>query len=1313
MTEKKAIAEASLDCLKQLLTNVAATGGYELLTTLVTTTAVGATAAMASSVALPALAVGILGYIGLRWASVRREIADKDKLDSLLRSIIDGRYADQEHIRRELAAMGLELTLDLREVQANIDVVKGLAQAAATDLAKAVALLEKHEGLFISLERFILDNVSELKEHLGTKLDAIQVILNSQPLLESGLLSINPAQDQMLLYYGYRRVDLFGRQEPEKQLLDFANCAGNFKWWLMVGPGGMGKSRLALEVCLKLQRTHTVGFLPRHSTFAAWDTWKPLHPTLIVVDYVAQRAEAIGAMLQTLTTRATQLPHPVRILLIERTPNGQWYDTLLGSGGDAERRKSTRHAIPGTSDSASLTLPGLDDDHIWSIFQQIFAQNMLDPPDRSGTLAAFRKIDPQGRPLFAIMAADALVRHADIRQWDANDLLQAVLKRERDRWQNLHVDPTLLEQHINLLALATMIGGIPKNGYQPLKDGPLQHLLPTAVKPSLYEPLTGTRHATRWPPLEPDMLGELFVLEHLKPGGDMEHRATDFVHAAWHYQPPGPFIQLVSYLPPMAGFVDRVDNDFREHPAVEIVGEIPSVQTPLLRHAWMRIVVHRAGRSGGAGRTEAMRRLILTATKLAEDHPTEPSLRHAMAIAVTNRGSTRADAGDLPGAMADYTEVIETPGLPAETKIRALRYRSSVYIRQAMLDLAIADCTAVLAMPDAPAKWKADALSNRGSAYASQGRNELAIADCSAVLKMPDTSAEQKACALANRSAAYYHDGKHLLAIADVSTLLDIPDAPVEQKAQGLTNRAMAYVQRGRNDLAIADYSAVLPMPVAAEQKAHALVQRAILYLQHGETDLAVADNTAVLAMLDAPPRWKAAALITRGFAYASQWRNELAIADCSSVLAMPDISAEHKARALGNRSAAYYHDGKHLLAIADVSTLLDIPDAPVQQKAQGLTNRAKAYVQRGRNDLAIADYTAVLALPAVSPEQRVQALFNRGNIRLQQRSFDLAIADYSSVLAIGDQKAQALFNRGYAKCESGDVAGALMDYTALLELPGAPVRDRAMALLNSGKIKRKMGNDPSAFADFKRVTEMSAAPVDLKAMALFNVAAPATFDFPFFSLNALRVSLKRRMTVRPAMLARALHEMIRNGQIFEAGRGWYSTLRTAFTLDRQPVLELVQTLEKRFSPLDFACWSTAQVARYGHLPLARFVSFVYVDRDAMESVASALRDVGYTAFLNPTQQEAAKSFQIDERTVVVRPTITRSPVDGNFAAIEKILVDLYVESRALHLMELEEYRQLTSNLLRHERIAIGTLIKYAVDRRKLDLKDLFGREIN
>ena len=216
-----------------------------------------------------------------------------------------------------------------------------------------------------------------------------------------------------------------------------------------------------------------------------------------------------------------------------------------------------------------------------------------------------------------------------------------------------------------------------------------------------------------------------------------------------------------------------------------------------------------------------------------------------------------------------------------------------------------------------------------------------------------------------------------------------------------------------------------------------------------------------------------------------------------------------------------------------------------------------------------------------------------------------------------------------------------------------------------------------------------------------------------YYSTEAIKAWLqKRKFRCPPVTLNRYLHEFTRAGLIFSAGRGWHSSLATAFTLDRKPVSSLVQELNESFPLLDFSCWSTAQISSYGHHLLSKFVAFVHTERDSMETVVEALRRTGWTTYLHPTRLEATKSFRQSDKTVVVRPAVSRAPVDGKYATIEKILVDLCTETVSLRLLDAGEYQRLVVNLANSERISVATLAEYA-KRRNLKVQEILPGIIN
>ena len=142
-------------------------------------------------------------------------------------------------------------------------------------------------------------------------------------------------------------------------------------------------------------------------------------------------------------------------------------------------------------------------------------------PDRESTLAAFHKIDPQHRPLFAAFAADAIASGRNIRQWDQKELLASVLKGEIDlRWNPSGVTP----KEKNLLALATITSGIP---LVILRNPPVEGFLPPAqdYSPARFLVMSGRPSESLLNPLTPAILGEFFVLEHFKATSDLDDRS--------------------------------------------------------------------------------------------------------------------------------------------------------------------------------------------------------------------------------------------------------------------------------------------------------------------------------------------------------------------------------------------------------------------------------------------------------------------------------------------------------------------------------------------------------------------------------------------------------------------------------------------------------------------------------------------------------------------------------------------------------------------------------------------------------------------
>jgi len=177
------------------------------------------------------------------------------------------------------------------------------------------------------------------------------------------------------------------------------------------------------------------------------------------------------------------------------------------------------------------------------------------------------------------------------------------------------------------------------------------------------------------------------------------------------------------------------------------------------------------------------------------------------------------------------------------------------------------------------------------------------------------------------------------------------------------------------------------------------------------------------------------------------------------------------------------------------------------------------------------------------------------------------------------------------------------------------------------------------------------------------------------------------------------LNKLTKEQKIFDAGRGWYSTIREAFMLDSQPVESIVKELKNEFPLLDYSCWSTEQIKSFFHHLQTGFVTFIYSDFDSLPTIYSKLRQSYPDIYLNPVQEEVYKNFEIKENTLVLRPCISESPVKNGYATIEKILIDLFLEKDRLVIIDGAEYDRIFINVIGNTRINIARLLRYGKRR--------------
>jgi hypothetical protein len=181
------------------------------------------------------------------------------------------------------------------------------------------------------------------------------------------------------------------------------------------------------------------------------------------------------------------------------------------------------------------------------------------------------------------------------------------------------------------------------------------------------------------------------------------------------------------------------------------------------------------------------------------------------------------------------------------------------------------------------------------------------------------------------------------------------------------------------------------------------------------------------------------------------------------------------------------------------------------------------------------------------------------------------------------------------------------------------------------------------------------------------------------------------------------LYRFIEAKTIFDAGRGWYSTIATPFAPQYESVGNITGKLEKQFPQLQYSVWSTEQLQPFAHHLMSRFTTFIYTEKDAIDSVTQFLQDRKHTAYPNPKQADVEKYVATADQRIIVRPSVTEEPVDSHYATIEKTIIDLFLEKERLFLMDGAEYKRIFENLIFSNRINMGRLLRYA-SRRKINM---------
>jgi hypothetical protein len=543
-------------------------------------------------------------------------------------------------------------TKTTQEIKAGKDAKEYLATQRPSDQAALEFRKELSLEFNVALDTYAATH--ELKgtfAEFGVSLDAfraelatIKGFVNPQPAFKQPL----SADRRHRFVYRSGFIPFFGRVEEMEKLDAFLAADPEkvtFRWWAITAPGGAGKSRLAWEFCLRNGAVWRAGFLTDiKNPNVNFANWQPERPTLLVLDYASKDREEVKNLLSTLAERSN-LDCAVRVLLLDRDNSGEWLKGIWSSSG-GHKTEDWRHAQPWEL-TASL------DEVASKEVMKFFLSNGRSIPERSlgEHLRKLREIDPKIRPLFAAFYADAVARDGAGRSWDRKSLISDVIKREKENYWQCDGKRIIQEKDEALLALATMAGGV-RSTHPDLPQcvTPMAELLNHAER---FDALGGYSVADddgnpiqTIPPWEPDLVGELFVLDVLEKRGKTGTNplCKPLVEAAWRLSPFGFF-----------SFLDRAAQDYVRDETLPALCLPPD--GPLGQRVWALLAVNLVARFGGA-RLDESSQIYGTLKALAGANADDQDIAHELAKAAVNLINVYGKAGEMEKAETCRQDIL-------------------------------------------------------------------------------------------------------------------------------------------------------------------------------------------------------------------------------------------------------------------------------------------------------------------------------------------------------------------------------------------------------------------------------------------------------------------------------------------------------------------------------------------------------------------------------------------------------------------------------------------------------------------------------
>jgi RNA polymerase sigma factor, sigma-70 family len=176
------------------------------------------------------------------------------------------------------------------------------------------------------------------------------------------------------LSYHVQWIPFAGREKETDRMISYCNEDKEIVCFSIIGAGGMGKSRIALELMKKLPATWFSFFLERNYNEQDVAKFKAFTDTIVMIDYIVGREKIITNFMQEIIKQFRGTIYKLRFVLIEREKE-DWFHTNINTSEDLYWKILLTSAGLSSNNMNLIILDDLDESPSKIIIKNVFEKS--------------------------------------------------------------------------------------------------------------------------------------------------------------------------------------------------------------------------------------------------------------------------------------------------------------------------------------------------------------------------------------------------------------------------------------------------------------------------------------------------------------------------------------------------------------------------------------------------------------------------------------------------------------------------------------------------------------------------------------------------------------------------------------------------------------------------------------------------------------------------------------------------------------------------------------------------------------------------